>query len=208
MKSFAVSIALLFAFSAAPLLAQDRSLEIGLWGSMVEMQGSTSFDDGFETEFESGTGLGLTANVFLTNRVSVEAGAFLLETDAALNFDDVDQLDLGSVDLVPFTLGVQFHFLGQSRFDPYIGGGAAYMMADDLESVDLTGVGLGSIEIDDEVTFYANAGLGFQFTPGFGLALDARYIPYEPNSVSTVTGTEEDLELSPLILSGGIRLRF
>ena len=208
MKSLAIAIALIFVVSAAPLSAQDRSLEIAVWGSSVQMQGSNSFEDGFETELESGTGLGLTTGIFVTNRLSVEAGVFVLSSDAALDFDGVDQLSLGSIDLVPITLGAQFHFLGQSRFDPSIGGGVAYVMAEDLESADLTGVGLGAIELDDEVTLYVNGGLGFQFTPSIGVALDARYIPYKPVSASSVTGAEEDLDLSPLILSAGIRFRF
>jgi outer membrane protein W len=207
MKSVAVAFALVLAL-AVPAAAQDRPVDFTIWGTWVDMQGSTTFEDGLETEFDSGEGLGISTNIFVTDRLSAEVAVFALTSDAFLNFEDFDQLELGAVDLVPVTAGLQYHFLGSSRFDPYVGGGAAYVMAEELESDDLDGVGLGTIELDDEFTWFVQAGLGFQFTDHFGLALDARYIPYEPGTESSVTGGEEDLEITPLLASVGLRFRF
>lgn len=208
MKSIAATLALIALVSAAPLLAQEKPTEFSLWASWVDLQGSNALNDGFTTEFESGEGGGVTINQYLTPRVSLEAGAWLLKADATLAFQDVEPLSLGTVDLTPITLGVQFHFMGQGRVDPYVAAGAAYVLAEELKSDDLEAVGLGTIDIDDGVTYYANAGIGFMVTPMFGLALDARYIPFKPTTTSSTTGGEEDLELSPLVLSGGLRLRF
>lgn len=208
MKSIAATIALIFLASAAPLLAQDKPTELTLWASWVDLQGSNDLNDGFATEFESGEGGGVTINKYLSPRVSLEAGASLLKADATLAFPDVEPLSLGTVDLTPITLGVQFHFMGQGRIDPYVAAGAAYVIAEELKSDDLAAVGLGTIDIDDGVTYYANAGIGFMMTPSFGLALDARYIPFKPTTTSSTTAGEEDLELSPLVVSAGLRLRF
>lgn len=207
MKSVAATI-LLVAALAVPAFAQDSPVDFTIWGSWVDMQGSNDFGNGFETDFESGSGFGLSTNIFLTDRFSTEVAIFALRSDAALTLDGGFPLDLGRVDLLPVTVGVQFHPAGTSRFDPYLGAGVAYVMTDDLQSTDLDNVGLGTIEIDDEVTWMANAGLGIQFTDSFGIALDARYLPVKPASKSKLGGAEQDLELTPLVVSAGLRFRF
>lgn len=195
-------------FLCAPLLfAQDRNVQITVWASQVDMQGDSDLGDGFEFDFDDGGALGASANFAVNRFLSIEGSVFAIRSDAVLAFDGA-ALDLGSVDLVPFTLGAQLHLLGDSRFDPYIGAGAAYVVADDLNSTDLDTLGLGRIELDNEVSYYVNAGLSVRIAGGFGLTIDARQIQYEPRSRSTATGVEQDLELSPRLLSIGLRLRF
>lgn len=200
-------------FLSVPLFAQDapdvqdRNIHLTIWASQVEMEGDSDLTGGFELDSEDGTALGLSANYGLNRWFSVEGSVFALRSDTTLGFEDAS-LDLGSVDLVPFTLGAQIHLLGESRFDPYVGAGAAYVIADDLNSNDLDTLGLGRIELDNELTYYVNAGIGVRLAGGFGLTVDGRQIQYEPSSRSTATGVEQDLELSPRLLSIGLRLRF
>ncbi len=191
-----------------PLFAQDRKLQFTIWASQVDMQGDNEFESGFETDFDDGNALGASVNVPVNRWFSVEGSVFAIRSDAALNFEDAT-LDLGSLDLVPFTAGAQVHFLGSnSRFDPYVGAGGAYIVADDLSSSDLDTLGLGRIELDNDFTYYVNAGIGIHIAGGFGITVDGREIHYEPTSRSTATGVEQDLELSPRLLSVGLRLRF
>lgn len=201
-------VPLLLVMAGAPLLAQQRNIQVTIYASQVDMEDNAFDGEAFQMEAEEGRALGAGANWFVTRHLSAEGAVFGIRSDAGLLFEDAAAIDLGSIDLNTVSLGVQFHVLGQSRFDPYIGAGGAYVMADELNSRDLDTLGLGSIELDDEVTYYLNAGLGFQITPGFGLVVDGRMIPYEPTSRSTATGVEQDLELSPRILSVGLRLRF
>jgi outer membrane protein W len=194
-------------FLCMPLFAQDRNVQITVWASQVDMQGDSDFGDGFVADFDDGNALGASANVALNRWFSVEGSVFGIRSDAALTFEDAS-LDLGTLNLVPFTLGGQVHLLGNSRFDPYVGAGAAYVVADDLSSTDLDTVGLGRIELENELTYYVNAGIGVRIAGGFGIVLDGRQIQYEPSSRSTVTGVEQDMELSPRLLSLGLRLKF
>jgi outer membrane protein W len=207
MKSVAI-VALLLLFAATPLAAQERNTQITVWISQTQMQGDNEFDGGFETDFDDGSALGASVNMFLNKHFSLEASAFGLRSDVGLLVDNTPVLNLGKLDLTAITAGAQFHFLGQSRFDPYIGGGAAYVIADDFASPDLQNSGLGRIELENEFTYYANAGVGVQILRGFGLVADARYIPYDTSSRSTVTGTEQDFDVSPRIYSLGLRLQF
>lgn len=211
MKTMKVAIAAVLLFCASTVAAQDRNVKISLFVSQAEMQGETDFEDFFPTtavEFDDADGFGVSANAFFGSHFSVEGAVFNLRSDTALVLDDTIGLDLGTMNLTPITLGVQFHLLGDSRFDPYIGAGGAYVIGDDLLSQDTETAGLGRIELENQATYYFNAGLAFQITDGFGLIVDGRQIQYEPSSRSSVTDVERDLEISPRILSAGIRLRF
>lgn len=205
---FPAAITLLLVLAAAPLVAQDRNIQVSVFVSQVEMQGENDFGDGFVTDFDDGTGLGASANLFLGRHFSVEAAVFNLRTDTALVFEDTATFDLGTLELTPISLGAQFHVLGRSRFDPYVGAGVAYVIADVLSSSDLESAGVGRLELENAVGYYINAGLAFQITEGFGIVIDGRQLQYEPSSRSSATGVEQDLDITPRILSAGLRLRF
>lgn len=205
MKSIAVTVTLLFVL-AVPLAAQDRTTDLTLWMSQTDVQGTTELGD-FATDFESGDGFGASLNVFLTKRISAEFSAFRLSSDATLKLGDV-AWSMGSAGMSPLSAGVQYHFAGRSRIDPYIGAGAAYVLGGEMESSDLNGLGVGKVKLGDELTYYANAGIGFHILPSVALVLDGRYIPYEPGSESSLTGAEEDLDLTTVVLSAGLRFRF
>ena len=207
MRLLKSAIALVFLCAALPLVAQGRNVHITVFYSQAEMQGENDFGNGFETEFDDGTGYGASANMFIGRFFSVEAAAFSLRADSALAFEDT-AFNLGSLNLTPISLGGQFHVLGSSRFDPYVGGGVAYVLGDDFFTSDLEFAGVGRIELENEFTYYINAGIAFQITEGFGIVIDGRQIQYEPNTRSDATGVEQELEITPRILSAGLRLRF
>lgn len=207
MNRFTVTLSLLFVLAAVPLAAQDRTADLTLWASQVDVQGSNTVADSFETDFESGDGFGVSFNVFLTPRISAEVSAFKVSSDATLLFGDIP-FSMGSAGMTPITAGVQYHFAGQSRIDPYVGAGAAYVLGGKLKSTDLDSLGTGTIQLDDEFTYYANAGIGVRLFRGISLVVDGRYLPYEPNTVASKTGGEEELDLTSLILSAGLRFRF
>lgn len=204
MKVLAV---LLLTLASTTLFAQERNVRITVWGSQVSMEGDNDLD-GFATEFDDGGGLGASINWGIGRFLSIEGAAFGLRSDAGLLFDGSAPIDLGSLNLTPLMAGVQVHPLGDSRFDIYAGAGGAYVITDDFNSSNLDTLGLGRIEIDSDLTYYINAGIGFQITEGFGIALDARQIAYEPTTRSSATGVEQDLDITPRIYSAGLRLRF
>lgn len=203
-----VVIALLLVSAALPLAAQGRDIQLTVFFSRAQMQGDNDFGDGFNTDFDDGTGYGASANMFFGDHFSVEAAVFSLRTESSLVFEDEAVFNLGNMNMTPISLGAQFHILGKSRFDPYIGAGAAYVLGDDLLTEDLEAAGVGRIEVESDIAYYINAGIGVQISEGFGIVLDARQLQYEPSSRSSVTGVEQDLEISPRILSAGLRLRF
>jgi outer membrane protein W len=207
MKSAAI-VALLLLFAGAPLVAQDRNIHVTVLVGQAEMQGENDFGTGFETHFDDGSSLGLSGNWMFNPHFSVEGAVFAIRSDADLHFEGTPAVDLGKLNLTAFTVGAQFHLLGDRRIDPYVGAGGAYLISDDFFTPDLEAGGVGRIDLENEVAYYVNAGIGLQITKGFGVVLDAREIPYEATSRSAVTGVEQDLEISPRMYSLGLRLRF
>lgn len=217
MKS-AATLALLLLFAGVPLMAQEQTNEpppaqernrrMTVWVGQAEIQGENDFDSAFTTDFEEGLSYGLSANFFLGSHFSVEGSVFAIRSDAQLLLEGAPTVDLGNLNMTAFTAGVQFHPLGARRFDPYVGAGGAYVINGNFSSADLAAGGVGRIDLDNGFGYYLNAGLAIDITGGLGIVLDARELRNEPGSRSSVTGVEEDLELSPRIYSAGLRFRF
>lgn len=206
MKKWMVLVLLV---SAMPLLAQDRDMNIAVFASQADMQGENDFGTfNGRTDFEEGVSMGISINRYFGRFLALEASVFNLRNDAALQLDESVAVDLGNVSLTPVMIGAQFHILGRRRIDPYVGAGAAYVLATDMNSPDLEAGGVGRIEVDDAFTYYIAAGLGVEIVGGLAVVAEARELQYEPATRSTVTGVERDLELSPRIYSLGVRFRF
>jgi outer membrane protein W len=192
--------------ATAPLFAQERDVRISIFASQVSIEGD-ELDASFDTEFEDGDGYGFAVAKPFNRWIGLEASIFSLRNESRLIFEGAAPFELGRADLVPISLGVQAHLTGGSRFDPYVGAGASYVIANDLYSQDLDIVGIGRIEVDSEITYYFNAGLAFDFSERFGVVVDGRMIKFEP-STQAAAGEEVELDLSPTILSAGLRFRF
>lgn len=206
------TFAILLILAATPLLAQDRDMTITAWLSKVDMQGENEFPgelESFETEFDDGTAIGLSVNRFFTPMISVEASVFRIRNEANLVIQGTEvPIALGKANLTPIALGAQLHLAGRSRFDPYVGAGGAYVLAGDLHSPDVEIGALGRLELEDKLTWYANAGIGIEIIRGLAIVAEGRYLAYETSARSTVTGGEEDIDFTPLLLSAGLRFQF
>ena len=200
------AVFVILCLAAMPLAAQN--MNITGFASQVEMQGENEFDGGLATEFDDGRSMGVSVNRFFGNFFAVEGSVFNIRNDAALALGGDTAINLGNVDLTPVMLGAQVHLLGRRRIDPYVGAGVAYVLANDLNSPDLELGGVGRVEMEDAATYYVAVGVGVEIAGGFALVAEGRQLQYEPSTTSTATGVERDLELSPQILSLGLRFRF
>lgn len=195
-----------------PAFAQERSVDLTGWISYVDPSGETDFEDGEVAEFDSEQGFGVGINVFWTNAISTEFAAILAEPDLTLRANDPAVPDVvGSLEMMPLTATLQYHFNPNGRFDPYLGGGIAYVLFDDIDSDDLGSIDLDSIDFDDDYGFVANAGLSIDLTETFAINLDAKYVPVSSPARAVVGGIETDevdFDINPLIFSAGISLQF
>lgn len=208
---FPAALALLLVLSI-PATAQSRSFD--LTGNVVWLDptGGGTFEDitnPADIDFDADIGYGLAANIFFTDRISAEFAISRVEADTRIRRPAVGA-STATLEMTPITGVLQFHFAPNGFIDPYIGGGAAYMLYDFSEGQGVTG--LNQIDFDDDVGFAVNAGLGIRLGNRFGLNVDAKYVPIESNAQAVVvTGnqdTEARIDVSPIIVSAGLSLRF
>lgn len=157
-------------------------------------------------EFANGSGYGLSATHTFGRRFSGELGVFRLSSDATLRDAGIDFVDLGQVELTPITAMLRWHVRPGAAFDVYLGGGAAYVLTDDLDSADLRADGLAPLALDDETVAVLGAGAIWNFRERWGVAVDARYLPLTLHARARGQSAEADLD--PLIVSAGLRVRF
>lgn len=203
-------IAILFSVAVAAMPLSAQNVDFGLWAVSPELQGDTRIDEASDIgiNFDEEIGWALTADYFWTPRLSTELGVYSFSADGSLDIGVLDEsVNLGPLDIVPVTLTLRAHFGGEA-FDFYIGAGGAYATFEDLESDDLLLGGVEFIEIDDELTWLANAGLSIRLTQSLRLGLDAKWIPLETTAIDNLGRDEVDLELDPLLISGGVIFRF
>jgi outer membrane protein len=194
-------------------LAQQRSFD--LTGNVVWLDptGGGTFEDlsdPAEIEIDSDVGYGVAANIFF-GRFSTEFAISRIEPETSVRRRAVGSTGPGgNLEIMPVTAVLQFHLAPDGFIDPYIGAGAAYMIYDFSESEGVNG--LDQIDFDDDVGLAVNAGVGIRLGNRFGINLDAKYVPIESSATAVVvTGgpeSETKIDVSPIILSAGLSLRF
>jgi len=215
-------------YTPAPMYSRGRSgrgLDLLLFADRASFSNSnTNVTGGFDTgalrtdiRHENGYGLGL--NAYWTPNFSTEFTASRVKPTATFtpttgNFNPITGM---RIRMTPITGTLQFHFLPHKGIDPYIGGGAAYVMfhTENNSAFNPGNTGLTSVNFRDEWGPLANAGLNFGLSHGFGINLDAKYMwvraraQSEFNNVTIGNvGNGSRLGLNPFLLSAGLRFGF
>lgn len=201
-------LALLFVL---PLSAQDRFFDLTASAVWLDPTGGGELEDltdPADIDFDGGDiGYGASANIFLGDRISLEIAASVNELESSFRRRRPTGGNVaGNFEIIPITGVLQWHFLPQSAIDPYIGAGAAYVLLED----DASDATLSEIDYEDDAGLVINAGVGIRLGQRFGIVLDGKYVPVEA-SARVVSGTETaetDVDISPIILSAGLSLRF
>ena len=203
-------IAMFFSMAMVAMPLSAASVDLGLWVVIPELQGSNRNDaSGVEIDLDEEIGLAGTASVIWTSGLSTEVGIYSFSADGSLRSGGagVDSVDLGEVGALPITLTMRGHFGGE-QVNFYVGGGGAYVRFDDFSSDDLRLAGVERIQIDDQATWLANAGVSFHLKKNLRIGIDLKYFPVKVRRVQLPSRERVDLELDPLLLSGGVIYRF
>ena len=118
-------------------------------------------------------------------------------------------IELGDVWLLPPTLTLQYHFVTEEGFRPYLGTGLNYTIfygADEGPTAD-------DVSYDNSVGFAFQGGFDFDLNEKWFLNIDAKYILL--SSDVTVNATSAlgaivgaDVDINPLIIGFGIGMKF
>lgn len=209
MKRLLAALALMLA--ASPLAAQ-RALEL-----IVDAEGvrrtaeDVQFAPGrtrFVPTFATGGGVGAGVNLWLSDRVSLEAKVAGVEshlTVRSAGSDFVVNADLGHAQIYPVTAVVQWHPLEHGTLRPYVGIGAAHIILRDIEHrSDL------NVRFNDPTGLVVDGGFRLRFSGKWSVIADARYVAIETRTKATFVGTSAatELHVRPLIVGIGVAYRF
>lgn len=209
-----LSLVLLF----IPVLAAAQSNELGLFVATgtfndTDLTDPVVPDLEASLEIDETMGYGISFNRYWTPAFSTEFAAMRLNSDVQATVGGLVgpsvTVGLGEFEMTTFTAIAQLHFARNSMISPYIGGGVALAMGDlDVETEDDFGNPVEEeLEVDDEISWVANAGLDVNLGQRFALFGDVRYIRYHPDTEDD-EGTAVALDLDPLVISAGVKFRF
>ncbi len=188
-----------------PLFATAQpNNELGFFISTSQLDENEIQEAGdiFDVEFEEDMGYGILYNRFWMGGFSTEFAYQKLGADLTVSFEDITE-NAGDLNLDILSGTAQLHFARGSMISPYIGGGVAYVSGD-AGSIDEDE--LESVDLESQLEFLANAGINVGLGARFAIFLDGKYILYEARGEGDSDG--EALDLNPLIISGGVKLRF
>lgn len=160
----------------------------------------------------SGTTLGTDVNnavvpeidltYFLTKNVSAE-----LIAATAQHKVKAGGLDLGDTWILPPTLTLQYHFMPDEKFNPYVGAGLNYSMFYGEDS----GTGFNNLDVKGGLGYAVQAGFDYWLNDHWGLNVDAKYVKLNVD-VNVNQGTTalhaNGVDLDPLIIGAGVSYRF
>lgn len=216
MKTQRLVLALLAVLVSLPTLAANRFFDLDVNAVWVDPNSSGTFNNSSSTnpvnvDFKGDLGYGAAANVFFGNNLSLELAASKVRPKTNLSqagFNDFN----GRMSMVPITAVLQWHFAPNGFIDPYIGGGAAYILFNDIKGANgPNDIGINRIKFKDDAGFAANAGLSIKFGSNLDIHGDVKYVPLKSSATAVfVTGpnSESRIKINPVIASAGVGFRF
>lgn len=136
------------------------------------------------TEFGVGGAYWSTEDADQALGVNSKLGFGLFEVRASYFSDVTADTEPESRDFeisaIPLEAGVKFDFARDQRVNPYVGGGAGYYLLDTSRG-----------DINDEVGFYAVAGVDIATRAGFGINVEGIYRGIE----ATVDNVDDDVNI-------------
>ena len=142
--------------------------------------------------------------VDLTYRMSKH---FALELIAGTFNHDITAggTDLGNAWILPPTLTLQYHFMPEKQFSPYVGAGINYSLfyGEDADA------GANKLEVDGGFGWALQAGADYWINNHWGVNMDVKYVNLDVDvRVNNGAANARDVKLDPVIAGVGISYRF
>lgn len=176
--------------------AGDWLVRIG--GSQVDPKSN----NGDVVNVDADSSISATLSYMLTEHWAIDVlAAWPFEHDINLNGGP----EVGSTKHLPPTVSVQYHFLPNADFQPYVGLGINYTTFFDEET---TGPLAGSdLSLDDSWGLAAQVGIDWMLGDTWFFNLDARYIDIETDAFLDGAFLEK-VEIDPMVYGAHIGFRF
>jgi len=144
----------------------------------------------------------LDVNYFFTKNVAAELILGTMRHSVAANSTVLGHVDLGRASLLPPTVTLQYHFVPDAMFSPYIGAGLNYTYFYNISNGPLST----STSYGSSFGPALQAGVDLNLNPHWSLNLDVKKIFIQTNaSVNTPVGQlNPTVKLNPFIIGLGV----
>jgi len=155
------------------------------------------------TRVDSSTRPSITAEYFVADKIGVEVLG-------ALPFRHAISIDggvgkVGSTNVLPPTVSLQYHFTSSSKVTPFFGIGVNYTkFFHERAQGALDGA---KLDLDSSWGLAAHAGVDIALNPKYALRVDARYIDID-SDVSVNGGAMGKADINPLVYGAAFVLKF
>jgi len=158
--------------------------------------------------------LGFTIGYMLTSRFAIELLGVTPSKHDLHGKDAIGSLGkIGSVDVFPPTLSLQYHFTGSSRIHPYAGAGINYTHFPDEDVSTSLETALGGstrLDVDDSWGLAAQAGIDFSIGESWFLNTAIWYIDIDADATLSTGAVDRDvdIDIDPWVIFAGIGRKF
>lgn len=142
---------------------------------------------------------------FFTKNIAAELILATTQHSVSLEGSSSGKLDLGRVQLLPPHINLQYHFMPDGKFSPYVGAGVGYVFF--LKEKD--GSSINSIDYKNSVSWSLQAGLDYKINDRWSLNLDVKKVFVDTELHINGGGvTAGDVDLDPWVFGLGVGYRF
>lgn len=142
---------------------------------------------------------------FITNNIALELIAATTNHDMKADNTLLGNVDLGDVGVIPPTLTLQYHFMTDNQFSPYIGAGLNYMF---FYNEDAPGGTVTSIDYDNGIGYALQAGFDVAIQGNWSVNADVKKIFFNTDVDINNGAIAADVDLDPWIFGVGVGYRF
>ncbi|QQG35781.1 MAG: OmpW family protein [Micavibrio aeruginosavorus] len=160
--------------------------------STVNIGGKASVGDAFVPEFD--------ISYFFTDHIAAE----LILATAQHQVNYTGDINLGDTMILPPTLTLQYHFMPDSNFSPYIGAGLNYSIFYSEDS----GTGFTDLDIDGGLGYALQAGFDYWLNDNWGINMDVKKIYLDIDAELNSGSIRADVDLDPWVVGTGVSYRF
>ncbi len=142
---------------------------------------------------------------FFSNNIAAELTLAVAEDDVEATNTSVGKIDLGDVKLLPPTLTLQYHFIPDGKFRPYVGAGVNYTVFFDDDPGDAR-----SIDYDNAFGYALQAGIDIGINENWAINLDVKKIWLETDVSVGALGTtvKTEVDVDPWLFGIGLAYRW
>ncbi|MCB1740356.1 MAG: OmpW family protein [Gammaproteobacteria bacterium] len=170
---------------------------------------------GSGVEVDTGFTLDIDFTYMFTNNIGAE---LLLDVTSKHDIDSTGTLagvapgTILTARALPPALILQYHFMPQQTFKPYLGVGLNYTKFIDAKPTDngRATLGLSGVDLDDSLGFVLQVGADYQINDRWYLNADLKYIDMDTTATanSALGPIKVDVDVNPLVIGIGVGYRF